>query len=280
MATTRERVWAGAHKAAALIAEFGLALSPEKVEGPAQVLEFLGIVFDSLAETLSISQERKKELLGLLTDFDGKGWASRAAVQSLLGKLSFAATVLPGARPFLRRVIDTMRAGHKRIALGAIFRADIAYWAAHIDGWKFNGRAKWRVDAADPFVFGSDASTTGFTYGLEACPARALASLPERLQPGSVRMGCWSASAGHAVKGLRSSGGSSLRRWLQRWSTASSSRAPTSSSSSTTSPTCTCSTASAHVSHACVRCCGRSATPRCASTSPSRRCTDRARTTT
>jgi hypothetical protein len=203
VATTRERVWACAHKAAALIAKFGLALSPEKVEGPAQVLEFLGIVFDSLSETLSISQERKKELLGLLADFDGKGWASRSAVQSLLGKLSFAATVLPGARPFLRRVIDTMRAGHKRIALGANFRADIAYWATHIEKW--NGRAKWRVDAADPFVFGSDASTTGFAYGLEACPARALASLPGHLQPGSVRMGCWSACAGHAVKQQTSS---------------------------------------------------------------------------
>jgi hypothetical protein len=203
VATTRERVWACAHRAAALIAEFGLALSPEKVEGPAQVLEFLGIVFDSTVETLSISLERKKELMGLLADFDGKGWASRTAVQSLLGKLSFAATVLPGARPFLRRIIDTLRLGHSRIALGVIFRADIAYWATHIDKW--NGRAKWRVDAADPFVFGSDASTTGFAYGLESSPARALASLPAHLKPGTVRMGCWSASAGHAAKQQTSS---------------------------------------------------------------------------
>ena len=203
VSTTRERAWACAHKAATLIAEFGLALSPDKVEGPDQVLEFLGIVFDSTAETLSISHARKEELQALLAGFAGKGWASRTAVQSLLGKLSFAATVLPGARPFLRRIIDTMRAGHKRIALGAVFRADIAYWAAHIEVW--NGRAKWRLDASDPFVFGSDASTTGFAYGLEACPTRALASLPAHLQPGSVRMGCWSASAGHAVKQQTSS---------------------------------------------------------------------------
>jgi hypothetical protein len=203
VATSEKRAWACAHRAAELIADFGLSLAKDKVEGPAQRLEFLGIVFDSVEETLSISDERKAELLELLSGFTSKCWASRKTVQSLLGKLSFAATVLPGARPFLRRIIDTLRPGHKRVALGAAFRADLAYWTGHIATW--NGRARWRLDTTDPFVFGSDASTSGFAYGLEACPVAVARALPQELKPGSVRMGCWSASAGHAAKQRSSS---------------------------------------------------------------------------
>ena len=203
VATSRERAWVCAHKAAELIKEFGLALSPGKVEGPSQRLEFLGIVLDSQAETLSISEGRKAELLGLLQDFKGRRWASLAKLQSLLGKLSFAATVLPGARPFLRRIIDTTRVGRGRLLLGPAFRADVAYWEDHIGEW--NGRCRWRKNTDTPFVFGSDASTGGFAYGLESCSARAMAKMPGHMRPGHVRMGCWSWSAGHAAKQRSSS---------------------------------------------------------------------------
>ena len=102
------RVWACAHRAAKVIADFGLSLSLPKVEGPSQRMEFLGIVIDSRKKTLSISTERHKELMGLLQAFGKRRTSSVTRLQSLLGKLSFAATVLPGARPFLRRIIDSI----------------------------------------------------------------------------------------------------------------------------------------------------------------------------
>ena len=204
VATTASRAWACAHAAATIIKNFGLALSPGKVEGPLHRLEFLGIVLDSELETLSISAKRKGELMALLAEFQGQRWASVKRVQSLLGKLSFASTVLPGARPFMRRIIDLL-AGRPsgRLRLGAAFKADLAYWQSHLERW--NGRAKWRSTSATPFVFASDASTSGFAYGMESCPPAALAGLTAPFAPGHVRAGVWSASNGDAARQAPSS---------------------------------------------------------------------------
>lgn len=197
VATSERRAWLCAHRAATIIAEFGLALSLPKVEGPSRRLEFLGIIIDSITETLSISSSRKEELLGLLTAFSKRRKSSVTRLQSLLGKLSFAATVLPGARPFLRRIIDRI-AGHRSgdLLLGPAFKADVRYWLHHLSQW--NGRARWRVRSGDPWVFASDASTSGFAYGLEQCTPTNLATLDRDFAPGAVRSGSWSAANGDA----------------------------------------------------------------------------------
>ena len=203
VATTKWRAWACAHVASRILVEFGLALSLKKVEGPSQRLEFLGIIIDSLQEVLAISEERQAELLGLLQAFSKRKASSVVRLQSLLGKLAFATTVLPGARPFLRRIIDTISGrpcGQRK--LGTEFKLEVRYWRAHIADW--NGRAAWRAPASTPFVFASDASTSGFAYGLESCPQEAMVSMPPAMRPGTVRSGCWSASNGDAGRQQRS----------------------------------------------------------------------------
>jgi hypothetical protein len=201
-ASSFERAWACAHVAAETLQRFGLALSPGKVEGPLQRLEFLGIEIDSVAETLSITAERQAELRGLLDAFYKRRFTSVRKLQSLLGKLQFASQVLPGSRPFMRRLIDTIGSRcNGRLRLGAAFRSDIAYWREHIAQW--NGRARWRAPSSEPFVFASDASTKGFAYGLEACPPGT--SLPEGFKPGEVRAGLWSGCNGDAARQQHSS---------------------------------------------------------------------------
>ena len=198
VATTRGRAWACAHAAASIIAAFGLALSVEKTEGPSTCLEFLGIVIDTVREVLEISVARQAELGGLLSAFSKRRDSSVRRLQSLLGKLSFAATVLPGARPFLRRIIDVVSGRtFGTVKLGAAFRSEVRYWRDHVAQW--NGRCGWRAPSAEAFVFASDASTSGFAYGLESCPAGAVAQLDPSFQPGTVRSGSWSAAAGHAA---------------------------------------------------------------------------------
>jgi hypothetical protein len=76
-------------------------------------------------------------------------------------------------------------------------------WAEHIGGW--NGRCTWRAPTAQPVVFASDASTSGFAYGLEQCPVSLLPHLEPAFQPGAVRAGVWSASNGDAGRQQTSS---------------------------------------------------------------------------
>ena len=204
VATSAERSWACAYTAATVLVEFGLALSLPKFEGPLQRIEFLGIIVDSIKETLEISEERKLELLGLLQAFGKRQTASVQRLQSLLGKLAFAATVLPGAKPFLRRVIDTIGGqAHGKLQLEAGFKEECRYWRDHVETW--NGTAKWRAPTATPFVFASDASTSGFAYGMESYSPAALVRLPTGMRPGDVRSGSWSMSNGDAARQSTSS---------------------------------------------------------------------------
>jgi hypothetical protein len=199
VATTALRAWGCAHTAAAILVEFGLALSLPKFEGPLQRIEFLGIIVDSIKETQEISEERKRELLSLLQAFGKRKTSSVKRLQSLLGKLAFAATVLPMAKPFLRRVIDAIggrKFGTRPLEVG--FKAECRYWWAHMDAW--NGTARWRAPVATPLVFASDASTSGFAYGLESCSSEQLQRMPQGMRPGDVRSGSWSMSNGDAAR--------------------------------------------------------------------------------
>ena len=206
VATTATRAWACAHAAAGILITFGLALALSKVEGPLQRLEFLGIIIDSVGEVLAISEERREELLVLLRGFAKRQSSSLVRLQSLLGKLSFASTVLPGARPFLRRIIDMVKLAMRsrgKVALTAAFRGDVRYWRHHMADW--NGRARWRAPSSKPVVFASDASTSGFAYCMEQCPAELARKLPLGFEPGTVRMGLWSRENGDAMPQATSS---------------------------------------------------------------------------
>ena len=203
VATTAPRAWACAHEAARQFVEFGLALALEKVEGPLQVIEFLGVIIDSVEEILAISEARKAELQALLEAFGKRKSASVKPLQSLQGKLAFAATVLPGARPFLRRIIDMSRGGRGQRLLTAEFRSEIRYWSEHVLTWI--GRARWRAPASEPWVFASDASTSGFAYVLEQCPREVLGGLEAEFKPGAVRVGVWSGRNGDAARQQTSS---------------------------------------------------------------------------
>merc|ERR1719223_1183446 len=94
------------NEASAVIAEFGLSVKASKTVAPSQRCEFLGVVIDSHKETLSCPESRVDELLDLCRSWSTMQSASRLEARSFAGKLSFAATVLPGARPFMRSLFD------------------------------------------------------------------------------------------------------------------------------------------------------------------------------
>lgn len=93
---------------------FGLVVNQSKTEGPVQVITFLGIEINSLQQTLACSAARIAELRSLLADASAARVVRRKHLESLIGKLSFAAQVLPGARPFMRRLLDTLGRGRRK----------------------------------------------------------------------------------------------------------------------------------------------------------------------
>jgi hypothetical protein len=185
---------------------FGMVVNPDKTEGPAQCLAFLGILFDSVQQTLSCTAERVRELLPLLRAASHSRHIRLRDLSSLIGKLSFAAAVLPGARPFMRRMLD-LRNQHQLkqqaarhssapltrgerfqearspVHMDTGFTADARHWVRHFHQW--NGSQRWRSARSAPICFATDASLEGFGFYNESTPA----DVNTRTWPQHLRVG-------------------------------------------------------------------------------------------
>ena len=178
--------------AQSVFGEFGLVVNPDKTEGPAQQLSFLGVLLDSVKQTVSCTPERVEELTALLRSLLRQRVITRGHTASLIGKLSFAAQVLPGARPFMRRMLDTLHQCKSRrhsapVRIDPAFRDDVRFWVKQLHLW--NGRQQWRASRADPFVFASDASLRGFSFYLESAPTLPSSTVDSAAWPRHLRVG-------------------------------------------------------------------------------------------
>lgn len=164
--------------------DFGLVVNTNKTCFPSQNITFLGIQIDSTTQTLSCPAGRLVELSSLLSQAADWSSCSTHQLESLIGKLSFAAQVLPGARPFLRSLIDLLSASKalekrsRTITISAEVSHDLSHWLAFLSFW--NGRMLWRRDDNDPFVIISDASLSGFAFYIHSFPNEFIpAMIPE-----------------------------------------------------------------------------------------------------
>jgi hypothetical protein len=101
---------------------------------------FLGIEINSLDMTLRIDNDRLKEIHFELEIWLNKNTASLKEVQSLLGKLNFAAGCIRQGRLFLSRIIEFLKSfknrSEKKIPSFEMIR-DISWWRQFMD--EFNG---------------------------------------------------------------------------------------------------------------------------------------------
>ena len=192
IAKTEKDMTRDLHLAQSVIRQFGLVVNQEKTEGPSQRLSFLGVLLDSVSQTVSCTPERVEELTTLLRSLLRQRVITRGHTASLIGKLSFAAQVLPGARPFMRRMLDTLRLCKSRrhsapVRIDPGFREDVRFWVQQLHLW--NGRQQWRGSRASPFVFASDASLSGFGFYLESTPTPPSGTVDSAAWPQHLRVG-------------------------------------------------------------------------------------------
>ncbi|RLC08583.1 MAG: hypothetical protein DRI57_23700, partial [Deltaproteobacteria bacterium] len=123
-----------------VLAELGLVEAARKAHSPSTTMEFLGIQFNTIDMTLSITPTRLIELRSLLDEWRVKKSASKKEIQSLVGKLQFAARCVPAGRLFISRILELLRglreASHRK-RVGSEFKKDIDWWWTFLD--TFNG---------------------------------------------------------------------------------------------------------------------------------------------
>ena len=123
----------------------GLPPEPEKDEGPATTISFLGMELDSAALEVRLPPEKLHRMRAELARWRGRKACRKRELLSLIGVLSHACKAVRAGRSFLRRLIDLSTVskdleGYVRLNREA--KSDIEWWYQFCDQW--NGVAMMR----------------------------------------------------------------------------------------------------------------------------------------
>lgn len=116
----------------------GIPVAVHKTEGPATALAFLGILIDTHTFELRLPADKLAHLQELIQSWVGRKHCTRRDLESLLGYLSHAATVINQGRTFLRQLFFLLardRAPYHRIHLDLGARADLLWWKVFLQDW-------------------------------------------------------------------------------------------------------------------------------------------------
>ena len=119
--------------------ELGVPLAPHKSVGPTTCLVFLGIEIDSRAMELRLPQDKLQALKELLKEWQLKTVCSKEQLESLLGHLNHACSVVKPGRSFISRLISLLseaKKKHRNISrMNVQARSDIRWWHAFVESW-------------------------------------------------------------------------------------------------------------------------------------------------
>ena len=96
-----------------IFTRLGVPLAPNKVFGPTQILEFLGIILDSDLMEARLSEQKVHKLQELISSMQPRRKCTKRQLLSLIGSLSFATKVIVPGRPFLSRLIKLSTTAHQ-----------------------------------------------------------------------------------------------------------------------------------------------------------------------
>ncbi|SPO26496.1 uncharacterized protein UTRI_04085 [Ustilago trichophora] len=119
-------------------AALGFRISRKKTLWDTTRLEVLGIELDSVAQTASITHQRRQRILQLCGRIVDRGRASLLELQQVAGHLQFVTRVAPHGRAFLRRLYDAVRSHYKapfgrRISKAT--RSELLWWIDTLNTW-------------------------------------------------------------------------------------------------------------------------------------------------
>ena len=122
--------------------ELGVPIKSEKTQSPSTCITIYGIEIDSTKMVARLPEDKILKITSLLHDFKKRRKVTLRELQSLLGLLNFACSVIVPGRAFLRRLFDLI-VGHTcpnfRITLNSEARDDLKAWYEFI--LHFNGKS-------------------------------------------------------------------------------------------------------------------------------------------
>ena len=159
-----------------LLAELGLPEAVDKAQPPAQAVHWLGVDIDAVNMSLSMPNDKLKEVMLAVDRYHNARSINKRQLQSLVGKLVNVAKCVDPARAFIARLLDALRAFGDRqfIKVTQEMRADLQWFREFVYEW--NGTSL--IPAVTPHkIIQVDACLTGIgamdgTRAYAACVAQ------------------------------------------------------------------------------------------------------------
>ena len=141
----------------------GVNEAVEKASTPDVEMIGLGVLFNTISMTVSITEDRLKEIKALVISWTGRCKSNLKDVQSLLGKLSFVAACVRPARIFLSRMFAVLSKFPKNraIELPEGFRNDLFWWQKFLPLYNGISMMSPELWSCPDSVFASDACLSG-----------------------------------------------------------------------------------------------------------------------
>ena len=92
----------------AVFDRLGIPVAPDKLEGPTSRLTFLGLELDTSAMVIRLPADKLLALQDRLRGWLGRHSCSKQELESLIGSLSHACTVVRAGNTFLRRMFELL----------------------------------------------------------------------------------------------------------------------------------------------------------------------------
>ena len=121
-----------------ICASLGVPLKVEKMEGPTEILIFLGVLIDTSKMELRLPTEKLMELKSLMEQWKYGQASTKRQLLSLIGKLAHAAKIVKPGRTFLRRMLDvahSVKDLNHHVQLKSDFKSDLAWWECFLEHW-------------------------------------------------------------------------------------------------------------------------------------------------
>ena len=130
-----------------LCTHLGIPIAPEKTCGPATSMSFAGIELDSIRWEAHLPLDKIEKCISLISEFCRRKKVTLKEIQSLVGLLNFACSVIRPGRAFLRRLIDLTVGVHMPnhyIRLNREVKEDLNLWLSFLSN--FNGKSFFLED--------------------------------------------------------------------------------------------------------------------------------------
>lgn len=143
----------------------GIKESVDKASPPAEIMTFLGVLFNTRTMTIEVTPERLDEIRNLIEQWLVKQYATVKEIQSLLGKLNFVASCVKPSRIFVSRLLSWLRSlnrlNEKESRLPEYVKKDLQWWHRFLPVYNGVSMMQYENWSNPDTVFSSDACSDG-----------------------------------------------------------------------------------------------------------------------